>query len=778
MFMRIRHTLTTGALVLACAGVSQAQTAPAATGTTLFGLKGTIDFGLRGTGAEGDEARYERYQDLRSGVFSRVVLGDETERRRVGVRLENIGYRNGFYGAEYHTGRSRFAGSVDSIPLNYSYLTSTPWVEGATGVFELDDVAQSLVQNRTPGVVGIHSAAAQLVTPSIYRGLARPFDLQSRRDTISASLGHDLNAQLGFNVSVSSIKKGGNQPYGMSFAFNNANELPIPLDNRTNNMAANLEYGTSQGSIRVGWEASYFNNQIQEIVWDNPLRATDFTPYDPSGYSNGNGPARGRMAMPPSNSMNTVSTVGIYKLAARTTVSGSLAFTAMNQNEALIPWTSNPAVANAGVYETFPGLASLPRATAEAKVHGLNGVFTLTSRPNNIFGLNMRYRVNDHRNLTPAFDAREYVRFDAVPEDIEHGISQNFNVRQNTFDLTGTFKVARHTAINIGYIFDDYERTGRSFSDMRDYTFRTSVDTLGNRWVTVRASFDHTTRIGSGFSEASIEDGGLQPGLRFYDESDRDRDRGALLFVFTPGSSMDVTLQFAKGRDIYKGEGHEFGLLNNDNETVNIGTSYSPVDKVTLGANYGRDKYNSLQSSRNANPPCGLNVPPCAPGTYDSWFDPNRTWLLDNDEVVNNVLTFVDIEQVIPKTDIRFSYDYSDSDQAFMHSGPRITALATNTILTTGDTRPCAAGVSSCFEALPNVTNKWHRLTADVRYGITSKVGVAASYWYEKLDITDFATLDLAAGVPRIDYLGLLSTGYGNRPYKGSTGSVRLLYTF
>ena len=92
--------------------------------------------------------------------------------------------------------------------------------------------------------------------------------------------------------------------------------------------------------------------------------------------------------------------------------------------------------------------------------------------------------------------------------------------------------------------------------------------------------------------------------------------------------------------------------------------------------------------------------------------------------------------------------------------------------------RPCAAGVNSCFEALPNVTNKWHRLTADVRYGITSKVGVAASYWYERLDITDFATLDLTPGVPRIDYLGLLSTGYGNRPYKGSTGSVRLLYTF
>jgi len=775
--MRIRLTLATSALVLACAGLSRAQT-PAADGVSLFGLKGTIDFGFRGTDYDGDGARYERYRDLRSGVFSRIVLGDENERRRVAVRVENAGYRDGFYGAEYNAGRTRVAGSFDSIPLNYSYLTMTPWTETATGVFELDDTIQGLVQNRTPGVVGIPTTVAQLATPSLYRINARQFDLRSRRDTIAASVGHDFTPALGLSVSVSSYKRGGSQPFGMSFAFNNANELPIPLDNRTNNVNAGLEYATEQGSIRVGWEASYFNNQISEVVWDNPVRLTDFAPYDPNGYSNGNGPARGRMSMPPSNSMNMVNTTGLYRLAPRTTVSGSVAFVAMNQNEALIPWTINSAVANPGVYASFPGLASLPRATAEAKVHGLNGVFNFTTRPNNFFGLNMRYRVNDHRNLTPAFDAREYVRFDAVPEDVEHGISQNFNIRQNTFDLTGTFKVAKFTAINLGYIYDDYERTGRSFSDMRDYTLRASVDTLGNRWVTVRAAFDHTTRIGSGFSEASLEDGGLQPGLRFYDESDRDRDRGSVLVVLTPGSAMDVTFQFAKGRDIYKGEGHEFGLLNNDNTTVNIGASWAPVTQVTMGANYGRDKYNSHQSARNANPPCALNVPPCAPGTYDSWFDPNRTWFLDNDENVNNFLAFVDVEQLIPKTDLRFSYDYSDSDQAFMHSGPRITALATNAILTAGDTRPCAAGVTSCFEALPNVTNKWQRLTADLRYGITSRIGLAASYWWEKFAVSDFATLDLAPDMPRIDYLGLLSTGYGNRPYKGSTGFLRLLYSF
>ena len=46
--------------------------------------------------------------------------------------------------------------------------------------------------------------------------------------------------------------------------------------------------------------------------------------------------------------------------------------------------------------------------------------------------------------------------------------------------------------------------------------------------------------------------------------------------------------------------------------------------------------------------------------------------------------------------------------------------------------------------------------------------------------MTDFATIDLPGqpGVPRIDYLGEISTGYGNRPYDGNSVFIRLLYRF
>ncbi|MBI3490916.1 MAG: MtrB/PioB family outer membrane beta-barrel protein [Acidobacteria bacterium] len=765
--MRDRLTAMTAALLLASATVASAQPTPPrvsapAAAPTVGDWTGSVDFGFRSDSSTGDNARYERYRDLRDGSASRFVVGKDNETFMFKATAENVGYHDQRYSVNYNGGKAKVSFLWDSTPLNYSYLTSTPFVEASPGVFTLSTAARGQVQAKAPGIVGVPQSAALLGTASIYRGLAQPFDLQQRRDSASFAVTYNATKELGANFSFTSTKKTGHQPWGASFSFNNANELPLPLDNRANDMSAGLEWANADGMLRVAWDGSWFTNSIKELVWDNPLRLTDTTPYDPSGYSNGNGPARGRMSVAPSSAMNAVSLTGLYKMPSHTTISGIMSFTNMTQDDPLIPWTINPVIS--------PLMKALPRQTAQAKVGGINGLFTFTSRPNNFFGLSMRYRFNDHQNLTPEFDATNYVRFDAVPEPTG-GPTEQFDIRENTFDLTGTFRVAPYTSLRVGYIYDDFNRTGRAFSDMRDYTFRTSVDTVGNQYLTIRAIFDHTKRIGSGFSEASIEDGGAQPGLRFYDEADRDRNRGTLLFIVTPVSQVDFTASVSSGKDVYTGPGHDFGLLNNDNTSYNAGININPMAHVNVGASYGYDKFSSLQSSRNANPP----------GTdYGSWTDPNRTWNLNNDEKVNNVNVYLDVLKAIAKTDIRLSYDYSDSDNAFIHSGPRIQELSTNTFLTPGDARPCATGLTSCFEALPAVTNKWQRFSVDLKYFATAQVGVGVGYWYEKLDVTDYSAIDIPGqtGTPRIDYLGEISTGYGSRPYKGQTAFVRVLYLF
>jgi hypothetical protein len=131
----------------------------------------------------------------------------------------------------------------------------------------------------------------------------------------------------------------------------------------------------------------------------------------------------------------------------------------------------------------------------------------------------------------------------------------------------------------------------------------------------------------------------------------------------------------------------------------------------------------------------------------------------------------VNLIKALANTDIRIGYDYSDSDQSFVHGGPRIASID--------------------FVALPNVTNKWQQATVDVRYHLSERFGIGAFYMYEKFDVEDYTAINSAGPqtlprsdlgtqteTARIDWLGGLFTGYAPRPYKGQTGIVRVFYEF
>jgi len=777
--MRSKLILSTAVLVLAVTGVARAQKA-AAKDTTPEPTQ-SYTLGYRGSSVDGDKGRWERYRDLRDGAVAGMTFGKETERSALKFSADNVGYHDQKYMLDYNQfGKLKLTAMWNSTPLNYAYNTLTPWKTTGGNVWTLSSAARQQVQDKVPGVIGIGTTAATDL-PSIFRPLATTFPMQVRRDMVSVGMKYRMNDATNVDVAFSSTGKTGNQPYGASFAFNDANELPMAIDNRTNDMTAGVEWakGTT-GMLRAEWTGSWFKNQFQSLTWDNPLRATNFDngkappagPYDASGYSNGNGPAVGRLALPPSNSLNTFRVMGLYKMPGRSTLNGQVSFTTMKQDDALIPWTTNALIASPAVYAYFPGLAQLPRATADAQVNAMNALINYTTRPTDFFAFDIRYRFNDHENVTPHFIATSNVRFDAVPELITTE-TEHFNVRQNTVETGATFAMPRNTSFKVGYILDDVKREGRAFSDMTDYTLRLSLDTWGNQYLMVRGLFERTRRIGNGLSLERIEEGGGQNALRFYDEADMNRTKGTLIVQLTPSDKWDLGLSLATGEDQYRGEGHEFGLLDNSNSSYNATLTVYPTDKITLSANYGVDKFSSLQKSRNANPFSGL-----VPGAYESWNDPNRDWMLDNDETVDNAGAYVDLTKLFLNTDVRFSYVYSNSDNAFVHSGPRITELRTNTALTTGDTKPCATGLTSCFIPLPPVTNEWTQMKVELKHMFRPTFGMGIGYWYEKFDITDFATTNLADGSPRIDPLGKIGTGYGNRPYDASTTMLRVIIKF
>ena len=119
--MRKQLVVTCAALLLASVAVARAQTPPTKPAPPDVPSQGLLDVGVRFGDVDGDEARFERYRDLRPGAATLLDWTKRTDQFRFNFGASNIGYRDQRYAADYDTGTLQVSGVYDSIPLNYLY---------------------------------------------------------------------------------------------------------------------------------------------------------------------------------------------------------------------------------------------------------------------------------------------------------------------------------------------------------------------------------------------------------------------------------------------------------------------------------------------------------------------------------------------------------------------------------------------------------------------------------------------------------------------------------
>jgi MtrB/PioB family decaheme-associated outer membrane protein len=666
-------------------------------------------FGGRLNSVAGDPARFQRYADERDGVLftgARFAREDPEGNWMFRGSADNVGWHDQEFMAHYErTGRFVVSGLWNEIPQFYSVDTKTPYT-GSGAALVLPDATQRAIQSGQ-------------ATLSAYVPIAPQFDLEERRDIGQVNFLATPTPELDVKAAFTTQRHRGELPWGASFGFSNDVEVALPYDSRTNDFNVGAEWTNGRNMFRVGYNGSWFDNLDDTLVWDSPLRLDDST----------SAPGRGRTALWPSNSAQTVSAAGYTKFARRTQLTGFVSLGFWNNDEPLQPFTINAAL---------PQL-TLPRATTQGEAHVFSTNLNLVSRPITNWSFAARLRRYDYSNETPHADMAQYVSYDTSVNTANTGGPELYAHSRTTFDADGTWTGLPRVALTAGYSHNSSGYDFRIFEGTSENVLRLTADAVGSQWVSFRAQYQLADRVGSGLDEALLVQIGEQPAMRHYDLANRNRNQFTGQVDITPSETWTFNATAGLGEDTYDDSG--FGLQDSSFRNLAFGADYHQPNGFGGGVGYTYERYSGLQRSRSAS--SGQET------------DPTRDWTADSKERVNYFSIYVAPPRFGRGTEARLSYDYGYAKGSYVQ-----------TVVPGGPLTPP--------NQLPDVYNKLQQLHIDVRHRLSNRLAATLSYLYEPFRIYDFA-FDPSV-VNGIVQPSSLVMGYVYRPYTAHSAVFGVKY--
>lgn len=648
----------------------------------------SVDFGVRLSDVDGDEARFNRYRDLRTGpVLQGFRFTNENDSRLWRVEADNVGYRDQRFSANVEQfGRFKGFFEYNQIPYEQDYSTRTPFTVDSLTAVSVPDALQSSI-----------GAGQATLNPAV-EAFASPFELRTKRDITTVGGQYQLNRATDINFALTSTGRKGNQPWGASFGMASTFEVPAPIQTRNTEIAANVEWANKTAMFKAGYDGSLFNSDTESLTFDNPLRITNAS----------NASSLGRLSRWPSSTMHTVSATGSVALPAKSRVIAYAAQSAMTSDAQILPWTINTGIT------TVP---PLERTAVDADVDVTTVMLRFTSRPARWAWFNANFRSYDLNNNTPVFHYDQKISYDTTLVNSPGDKSHPYSFHRQTFEVDGSFTPWRNGAFRVGYVREDIDRTNRIYDTTSEDSFRVGYDWTSNRYVTVRANYLTQQRRGKGLDLGLLESYSEQPGMRHADISNRDRDVAQFVVTVLPVESVSFNVNGSVGQDD-RPDG-EFGLRSQDFTTIGFGVDFAPSDAVNVGLSYIFETFGSLETSRTANP---LPDP-----TFN---DPRRNWSDDIDEDVATVGAYFEAPKLFGKLDFGVNYDYTKAETSWLYSVTPDSTLA-----------PPAQ--------LNPVYNAWKQARVTTAYWLRRNLSLGLTYLYDQFTVNDWAlgtqTLDRLA---------------------------------
>jgi len=577
-----------------------------------------------------NSAKWEEYRDMSSGfvIPELHMVGEGSGDRELDFFAENVRREDARYTLLYGV-RGRYELTIDynKIPHHFGNDGHMLWTRTGPGRLEISDSVQAALQGANEAQFAVNPSGVNfaflnnLLAP--YLATAQAINLGLQRDRFLAQLDLGRLGPFAWGLEYDHESRTGNRAYGASFGFQNATEVPEPIDYDTTGAQLAGEWNTTNSGVSFGYRYSKFENNISTLIWDNPFRVTPST--DPNAY---NSPGSGSVGG--SNvglaDLNASNRADILFLNGRTRfgtwfANGSASYDAMKQDDPLVPYTLNSSIKginfNGSTFDpTNP--ANLPVNSADRKTNATAFNADLGTRFGQSLDLTFRYRYYDLDNKGSRVELPGYVRFDAVWEAIARVTVPYGYTKQNASAELG-WDLARATRLGFSFERESWNRKFREIKDSDEDILKATFDTRPTSWFALRSSYSYGDRstghysvaAGAGASFVDPEDPTNLPDLRKFDEAARKRSLYNVQAQFFPSDAWSFFVGGVGDNQKY-GES-TFGLQRDDTTTYNAELSYAPRESFNFFLFGSRQDRKVEQAARQSG-----STPSTNPA--DSWF--------------------------------------------------------------------------------------------------------------------------------------------------------------
>lgn len=403
-------------------------------------------------------------------------------------------------------------------------------------------------------------------------------DIKSERSFFEVGGRYFLSSRFRFSANYRRLEHDGVDMHSGA-SFTQSSLLPRPIDYATDEVDINVRYASDNGYLSLAWYLSDFDNGNDSLSWENPFTASP-------------GAESPTQAQAPDNSFQQLSLSGRYRFPEyRTVVSFSSAFGRMEQDQAFLPFTSNPNLA----------AGPLPRANLDGEVDTTNFAFTLTSRVLRKTRIKLAYRYDERDNQTPQDLWTRVIADTFLSGDPQANIPYSFE--RSTLNLSADYELFDTVRISGGY---DRKTIDRKFQEAAEQTEDSAWGRL--RW---RPNGSLQLDIKGGASERDIDGRydtdlaaalGQNPLLRKYNLAYRYREFAEFTLAVSPtGSPVTVTVNGLYADDDYSQS--QLGITAADEVHLTGDFSWSISDKASLYLTAG---YESIESRQAGSEQFGL----------------------------------------------------------------------------------------------------------------------------------------------------------------------------